>query len=70
VVNVNDPNYRSLEAIKFDGQEMNVPKGDILHQFRDDVRNNKLPMVSWLSSPEHFSDHPTSPWYGAWYVLK
>jgi phospholipase C len=24
--------------------------------------------VSWLSSPEHFSDHPTSPWYGAWYV--
>lgn len=25
-------------------------------------------MVSWLSSPGHFSDHPTSPWYGAWYV--
>ncbi len=68
VVNVNDPHYRSLEALKFDGQEMNVPKGDILHQFRDDVQNNKLPMVSWLSAPEHFSDHPTSPWYGAWYV--
>jgi phospholipase C len=68
VVNVNDPHYRSLEPLKFDGQEMNVPKGDILHQFRDDVQNNKLPMVSWLSSPEHFSDHPTSPWYGAWYV--
>jgi len=68
VVNVNDPHYRSLELLKFDGQEMNVPKGDILHQFRDDVQNNKLPMVSWLSSPEHFSDHPTSPWYGAWYV--
>ena len=68
VVNVNDPHYRSLEALKFDGQEMNVPKGDVLHQFRNDVENNKLPMVSWLSSPEHFSDHPTSPWYGAWYV--
>jgi phospholipase C len=68
VVNVNDPHYRSLEALKFDGQEMNVPKGDVLHQFRNDVQNNKLPMVSWLSSPEHFSDHPTSPWYGAWYV--
>ena len=68
VVNVNDPQYRSLEALKFDGNEMNVPKGDILYQFRDDVQNNKLPMVSWLSSPEHFSDHPTSPWYGAWYV--
>jgi phospholipase C len=68
VVNVNDPDYRSLEALKFEGQDMNVPKGDILHQFREDVKNNKLPMVSWLSSPEHFSDHPTSPWYGAWYV--
>jgi phospholipase C len=68
VVNVNDPHYRSLEELKFDGNEMNVPKGDILYQFRDDVQNNKLPMVSWLSSPEHFSDHPTSPWYGAWYV--
>jgi phospholipase C len=68
VVNVNDPDYRSLQPLKFDGQEMNVPKGDILHQFRHDVENNKLPAVSWLSSPEHFSDHPTSPWYGAWYV--
>ena len=68
MVNANDPHYRSLEPLKFDGREMNVPKGDILHQFRDDVQNNKLPMVSWLSSPEHFSDHPTSPWYGAWYV--
>lgn len=68
VVNVNDPDYRSLEPLKFDGQQMNVPKSDILHQFREDVENNKLPMVSWLSSPEHFSDHPTSPWYGAWYV--
>jgi phospholipase C len=68
VVNANDPNYRSLDPLQFDGQEMNVPKGDILHQFRDDVENNKLPAVSWLSSPEHFSDHPTSPWYGAWYV--
>ena len=68
VVNANDPHYRSLESLKFDGQEMNVPKGDILHQFREDVQNNELPTVSWLSSPEHFSDHPTSPWYGAWYV--
>ena len=68
VVNVNDPHYRSLEPLKFDEQAMNVPKGDILHQFRDDVQNDGLPMVSWLSSPEHFSDHPTSPWYGAWYV--
>jgi len=68
VTNLNDPNYRSLEPLTFEGGTMNVPKGDVLHQFREDVNNGKLPTVSWLSSPEHFSDHPTSPWYGAWYV--
>ncbi len=47
---------------------MVVPKGDILYQFRKDVNEGKLPAISWLSSPEKFSDHPTSPWYGAWYV--
>jgi len=72
VTNAGDPHYRSLEAISFeDGtkeQSMNVPKGDILHQFRKDVDEGKLPTVSWLSAPEKFSDHPSSPWYGAWYV--
>jgi phospholipase C len=47
---------------------MMVPKGDVLHQFRQDVNDGKLPAISWLSAPEAFSDHPTSPWYGAWYV--
>jgi len=27
-----------------------------------------LPTVSWLSAPQNFSDHPSSAWYGAWYV--
>jgi phospholipase C len=71
VTNAKDPAYRSLEPLEFeDGaqQQMNVPKGDMLHQFREDVNNGKLPTISWLSAPEKFSDHPTSPWYGAWYV--
>lgn len=72
VTNVKDPHYRSLDAIDFEDagkqQQMEVPKGDILHQFRQDVNEGKLPAVSWLSAPEKFSDHPTSPWYGAWYV--
>jgi phospholipase C len=72
VTNVKDPHYRSLEAITFeDGgkhQKMNVPKGDILHQFRKDVNEGRLPTVSWLAGPEKFSDHPSNPWYGAWYV--
>lgn len=49
-------------------QTVNVPKGDIFHQFRGDVQTGKLPTVSWLVAPCRFSDHPGSPWYGAWYV--
>src|SRR5690606_21353923 len=49
-------------------RETQVPKGDILFQFRKDVNEGKLPMVSWLVAPKKFSDHPSAPWYGAWYV--
>jgi phospholipase C len=40
----------------------------VLYQLREDVRSGNLPMVSWLTAPENFSDHPSAPWYGAWYV--
>ena len=72
VTNAGDPHYHSLEAMKFehDGREvaMNVPKGDVMHQFRKDVAEGKLPTVSWIAPPEKFSDHPTAPWFGAWWV--
>ncbi|MEO5978625.1 MAG: phospholipase C, phosphocholine-specific [Chryseolinea sp.] len=70
--NRNDPYYHELVTMKYtDGpveREVLVPAGDILHQFREDVKNKKLPTVSWLVAPENFSDHPGAPWYGAWYV--
>lgn len=72
VTNAADPDYHALESLAFtdDGKPltMNVPKGDILYQFRKDVENGHLPAISWLTAPENFSDHPVSPWYGAWYV--
>ena len=72
VTNAADPSYRVLEELAFeDGgqrQTMMVPKVDLLYQFRKDVNEGNLPTISWLSAPEKFSDHPTSPWYGAWYV--
>src|SRR5690606_19599598 len=40
----------------------------LFHQFRQDVDTDNLPTVSWLVSPQNFSDHPSAPWYGAWYV--
>ncbi|RAK00096.1 phospholipase C [Larkinella arboricola] len=70
--NKNDPNYHSLTKLKYhDGnteREVQIPKGDVLHQFRADVKNNSLPTVSWVVAPENFSDHPGAAWYGAWYI--
>ncbi|HUQ67495.1 MAG TPA: phospholipase C, phosphocholine-specific [Flavitalea sp.] len=70
--NKKDPDYHELTGITYkDGEtvhEVNVPKGDVLYQFREDVKNGQLPVVSWLVAPQKFSDHPSSAWYGAWYI--
>ena len=70
--NAGDPAYRELTTLRYrDGateRRMNVPRGDVLHQFREDVRDGRLPAVSWIVPPENFSDHPGAPWYGAWMV--
>ncbi len=70
--NRGDPQSRALATLHYrDGdvsREVAVPAGDILHQFRADVDAGTLPAVSWLVAPENFSDHPSAPWYGAWYV--
>jgi phospholipase C len=72
VTNMADPNYHKLDKIAYTAngkrQEIEVPEGDVLYQFRKDVEARKLPTVSWLVAPCRFSDHPGSPWYGAWYV--
>ncbi|AFK01537.1 phospholipase C, phosphocholine-specific [Emticicia oligotrophica DSM 17448] len=67
-----DPHYRELTNLEYDDNGtpriVEVPKGDVLYQFRKDVETKQLPTVSWLVAPENFSDHPGAPWYGAWYV--
>jgi phospholipase C len=72
VNNRNDPDYHKLTSLTYkDGdttREVKVPKGDILHQFRQDVGKGQLPTVSWLVAPENYSDHPGAAWYGAWYI--
>ena len=72
VTNAGDPDFHTLDSLSFEAegktQSMKVPAGDIFYQFRKDVNEGKLPTISWLSAPEKFSDHPTSPWYGAWYI--
>jgi len=72
--NRNDPSYRELDTLRYrDGgveRELRIPKGDVLHQFREDVNTGHLPAVSWIVAPENFSDHPGAPWYGQWYVAE
>jgi phospholipase C len=72
VTNERDPHFRELATLTYQDaageREMKAPKGDLFHQFREDVKTGKLPTVSWLVAPENFSDHPSAPWYGAWYV--
>ncbi|MFD2288062.1 phospholipase C, phosphocholine-specific [Pedobacter petrophilus] len=71
-VNTGDSDFHELTAMKYDNKgierELNVPKGDVLHQFRKDVDLGTLPTVSWLATPANFSDHPGVPWFGSWYV--
>lgn len=71
-VNSGDPDYHSVTALEYgegaDRRSLNIPKGDILHQFRQDVESGSLPTVSWLSAPGNFSDHSAEPWFGPWYV--
>lgn len=70
--NIGDPHYHETEVLRYNDKgierEMKIPKGDVLHQFREDVNKGNLPTVSWLVAPQNFSDHPSAPWYGAWYV--
>ncbi|MDB6071273.1 MAG: plcN, partial [Verrucomicrobiales bacterium] len=72
--NSGDPDWHRLTTLSYqDGaatRTMDVPAGDVLHQFREDVAAGRLPAVSWLVAPQHFSDHPESPWYGAWYLAE
>ena len=73
-VNKGDPYYHQVDTIRYQDsnsgrqKQMKAPKGDVFYQFRKDVESGQLPRVSWLVAPQAFSDHPSSPWYGAWYV--
>jgi phospholipase C len=73
-INTGDRDYREVVEITYkDGERerrMQVPKGNVFHQFRADVAAGKLPTVSWLVAPEAFSDHPSSAWFGAWYLAE
>ena len=69
-----DPAYRRLAELSYrdceQARQLFVPEGDVLHQFRKDVAAGTLPAVSWIVAPDGFHDHPSSAWYGAWYIAE
>jgi phospholipase C len=71
-INADDPYYHELTPLNYEDngtpRELNIPKGDVLYQFRNDVKEGKLPTVSWLASAQLLSDHPSAPWYGSLYA--
>ncbi len=70
--NKGNPDYMKLTELEYETngekRKLKTPKGDPFFQFRKDVDSGKLPTVSWLAPPQNFSDHPSAPWYGAWYT--
>jgi phospholipase C len=48
---------------------LNRDPARLMDIFREDVRRGTLPQVSWIVSPEAYSEHPNWPAnYGAWYI--
>jgi phospholipase C len=48
-----------------------VEGGKLLDDLRADVRAGKLPKVSWIASPEAYSEHANWPSnFGAWYIAQ
>nr|WP_315401270.1 phospholipase C, phosphocholine-specific [uncultured Duganella sp.] len=64
-LDVDSPLYRKGRALAPGSTATNAAgtKGDwLVEAFADDVRNNRLPQVSWICSPNDYTEHsPNSP---------
>lgn len=64
-LSTSSPLYQKGRAMASGSTEANAPgtKGDwLVNAFADDVRNNRLPQVSWISSLNDYTEHaPNSP---------
>jgi phospholipase C len=64
-LDTDSPLYRKGRALAPGSTAANAPgtSGDwLVNAFADDVRNNRLPQVSWICSPNDYTEHsPNSP---------
>jgi len=71
-INSGDPYFHNVAPLTYQdngvSRQLDIPKGDVLYQFRKDVEEGHLPAVSWLAGAQNLSDHPSAPWYGSLYA--
>ena len=64
-LNTSSPLFQRARTLAPGSTEANAPgtKGDwLVASFADDVRNNRLPKVSWICAPNDYTEHaPNSP---------
>ncbi|MFS2054782.1 phosphocholine-specific phospholipase C, partial [Variovorax sp. CT11-76] len=67
---VYDPASDDARNPLYKGIANTMGDGGFLEQFRQDIRNGKLPQVSWIVAPATYSEHPgpSSPVQGGWYI--
>ena len=67
---VYDPASDDVGNPLYKGIANTMPDGGLLESFRQDIKNGKLPQVSWIVAPKAYSEHPgpSSPVQGAWYT--
>ncbi|MDM0113096.1 phospholipase C, phosphocholine-specific [Variovorax sp. J22R133] len=65
-----DPASDEVGNPLYKGIANTMPDGGFFEQFRQDIKNGKLPQVSWIVAPSTYSEHPgpSSPVQGAWYI--
>ncbi len=67
---VYDPASDDARNPLYKGIANTMGDGGFLEQFRQDIKNGKLPQVSWIVAPATYSEHPgpSSPVQGGWYI--
>ena len=65
-----DPASDDVGNPLYKGIANTMPDGGFFETFRSDIKNGKLPQVSWIVAPAAYSEHPgpSSPVQGAWYI--
>jgi phospholipase C len=68
--NTGNPLYKGIANTLPVSASKPYDSGGFLETLRQDIKNGKLPQVSWIIAPDEYSEHPgpSSPVQGGWYI--